>query len=242
MTEVIEDNRHYYCFDRLATLRSRLLQNHTTIEILDLGAGSRKKKGNKRLVSEIAKHSVSPKWQCHFLFRLSNFLKSETILEMGSSLGLSSMYLHFGNLAAEMISLEGSPEIAKLAKENYLLLDADIKLMEGHFKDSLPIALQKLKTIGLAFIDGHHLKEPTIDYFEQILPYCTEDSVLVFDDIYWSDEMAEAWELIKKHPKVKLSIDLFWCGIIFFKNDFKEKQDFTLIPFAYKPWQIGLFK
>jgi predicted O-methyltransferase YrrM len=176
------------------------------------------------------------------LFRLVDFFKPETVLEMGSSLGISSMYLHFGNQKAKMISLEGSPEIAKLARENFKLLGADIELLEGNFSETLQTALEKLKKIDLAFIDGHHAELPTLSYFEQILPYCNEDSVLIFDDIYWSDEMAAAWEKIKLNSAVTLSVDLFYFGIVFFKKDFKEKQHFTLIPYPYKFWQIGLFK
>lgn len=242
LVNVIEDKRYYYAFDYLKTLRARLLQKNETIEVLDLGAGSRKNSGNKRKITEITKTSVSPEWQCQLLFRLVDYLKPGTILEMGSSLGISSMYLHFGNQKAKMISLEGSPEIAKLAKENFKLLSANIELIEGNFVETLDKALKKLKKINLAFIDGHHSELPTLTYFEQILAYCDDNSVLIFDDIYWSDEMASAWEKIKMNSAVTLSVDLFYCGIIFFNKDFKEKQHFTLIPYPYKFWQIGLFK
>jgi predicted O-methyltransferase YrrM len=161
---------------------------------------------------------------------------------MGSSLGISSMYLHFGHSKAKMISLEGSPEIAKLAKEHFQLLDANIDLIEGNFSETLQLALEKLGKIDLAFIDGHHAELPTLHYFDKILPYCSEDSILIFDDIYWSDEMAAAWEKIKSNPAVTMSIDLFYFGIVSFKKEFKEKQHFTLIPYPYKFWQIGLFK
>ena len=152
------------------------------------------------------------------------------------------MYLHFGNPKAKMISLEGSPEIAKLARENFKLLSADINIIEGNFSETLQVALDKLQKIDLAFIDGHHAELPTLKYFEQILPYCNEDSVIIFDDIYWSDEMASAWEKIKLNSAVTLSVDLFYFGIVFLKKDFKEKQHFTLISYPYKFWQIGLFK
>ena len=242
LVDVIEDDRYYYAFDQLKTLKQRLLKKIELIEVLDLGAGSRKKTGNSRTISEIAKNSVSPDWQCQFLFRLSDYFKPNTILEMGSSLGISSMYLHFGHSKAKMISLEGSPEIAKLAKEHFQLLNANIDLIEGNFTETLQLALGKLGKIDLAFIDGHHAELPTLHYFEKILPYCSEDSILIFDDIYWSDEMAAAWEKIKSNPAVTMSIDLFYFGIVSFKKEFKEKQHFTLIPYPYKFWQIGLFK
>lgn len=243
LNEVIEDTRHYYAFDHLQTLRNRLAKNNKFIKVLDLGAGSKKNSGNTRKISDILKNSVSPDWQCRFLFRLVNYLQPERILEMGSSLGLSAIALHFGNKSAQMVSLEGSPEIAQLARDNFKLLNADkIDVMVGSFDETLPIALNKLKKIDLAFIDGNHQKKPTLEYFEKILPYTHSKTVLIFDDIYWSDDMKSAWEELKKKETVKLTIDLFWCGLLFFNEDFKEKQDFTLISHRFKPWQSGFFR
>ena len=240
---VIEDQRHYYAFDDFKVLRSQLSKNTNSIEILDFGAGSRKFNQSKRRIVDILNSSVSTEHQCQFLFRLSNYFRPKTILELGSSLGLSSIALALGNKCSNLITLEGSPEIAKIARENFKLLNANnIELLEGPFSQNLETALQKLGTVDLAFIDGHHKKIPTIAYFEKILPFTHSESILIFDDIYWSEEMQEAWHTIKNHPSVSLSIDLFWCGIVFFKADIKEKQAYTLIPYKYKPWQIGLFK
>jgi predicted O-methyltransferase YrrM len=243
LNEVIEDSRHYYAFDHLQTLRNRLAKNNKLIEVLDLGAGSKKNPGSKRKVSDILKSAVSPDWQCRFLFRLVNHLQPDCVLEMGSSLGLSTMALHFGNKSAQMVSLEGSPEIAQIAKENFKLLNADkIEVIVGSFDETLPLALKNLKKIDLAFIDGNHQKKPTIEYFEKILPFTHPKTVLIFDDIYWSDEMKSAWEELKNHHAVTMTIDLFWCGILFFNTDFKEKQHFRLIPHRFKPWQSGFFR
>lgn len=241
--EVIEDDRQYYIYDVLQQLRGRLSNSAEEIEVLDLGAGARKGGSNRRKVADIVKHSVSPDWQCQFLFRLVNYLQPQHRLEIGSSLGLSTLYQYFAHPSAPLVTLEGSPEIARMAKENFKMLDAPcIELMDGDFEKTLPIALQKLGKLDFAFIDGNHRKEPTLQYFEQCLPYLHKTSVLVFDDIYWSDEMAEAWTALKAQPAVTLSIDLFWCGLLFFREEQKEKQHFTLIPQKYKPWQLGLFR
>jgi predicted O-methyltransferase YrrM len=85
-----------------------------------------------------------------------------------------------------------------------------------------------MSRIDLAFIDGNHRKEPTLRYFETILPKTHEGSCIVFDDIHWSSEMEEAWELIRKDERVKLSIDLFFIGIVFFRTEFREKQHFSI--------------
>jgi len=240
---IVEDRRHYYAFDDFNVLRKQLSNNHQEIDILDFGAGSRKFKSNKRKISDILKSSVSTKSQCEFLFRLSNYNQASNILELGTSLGLSTLALALGNKKSKVLSLEGSPEIARIAKENFKLFKAtNIEVLEGPFSETLENAMTNLRKIDLAFIDGHHKKIPTIEYFEKILPFTHSDSILIFDDINWSAEMQEAWHTIKNHPSVSLSIDLFWCGIVFFKEDIIEKQAYTLIPYKYKPWQIGLFK
>jgi len=241
--EVIEDDRQYYVYDALQQLRGRLSKDNSAIEVLDLGAGSRKGNNSSRRVSEIVKHSVSPDWQCQFLFRLVNYLQPEHRLELGTSLGLSTLYQYFASPSTPLLTLEGSPEITRIAKENFRLMGANnIQLLEGNFDLTLPDALEKLGKLDFAFIDGNHRRAPTLKYFEQCLPYLHKNSALVFDDIYWSDEMAATWETLKEHPAVTLSIDLFWCGILFFREEQKEKQHFTLIPQRFKPWQLGLFK
>jgi len=244
INEVIEDNSEYYIFDSLALLRAKLAQNHQSIDILDLGAGSRKKNAStSRKISQILKNSVSPDWQCRFLFRLINYLQAENRLEIGSSLGLSTLYQYFPNTQSKLITLEGSPELAKIARANFKLMEASqIQLIEGNFDDTLTTALQELGSIDFAYIDGNHRKEPTLRYFEACLPYIHEGTVLLFDDIYWSDEMAVAWNTLKQHPSVRLSVDLFWAGLLFFRSEQKESQHFTLTSQQYKPWQLGIFK
>ncbi len=235
--EVVEDDRYYYAFDALRTLKASLLQKEEEIEVLDLGAGSRKNSSNRRKIKEIAKTSVSPDWQCQQLYYMVRHFAPKTILEVGTSLGLSSLYMKAAAPQAAFITLEGSPEIAKRARYHFKTFGAaQIELMEGHFKDTLQPALKKLGQVDFAFIDGHHQKAPSLAYFEQCLPYLHEDSVLVFDDIYWSKEMQAAWQELKQHPKVAMSIDLFWCGLLFFKTSKAEATDWKLIANRYRPW------
>jgi len=51
---------------------------------------------------------------------------------------------------------------------------------------------------------------------------------LVFDDIHWSAEMEKAWLEIKSHPSVQYTIDIFFLGFVFFRPDFKVKQNFSI--------------
>lgn len=243
LNEVIEDDRHFYVFDTLERLRENMLSDKRRIEVKDLGAGSHTTKTNLRVVQSIARSAVTPPHYTQLLFKLVHYFKPKTILEMGTSLGISTLYQASPESSARMITLEGCPQISAIAKENFNWSGVNnIELMTGDFATTLPQALHKIQRLDYAFFDGNHRKIPTLDYFNQALEYAHQDSVFVFDDIYWSDEMYEAWQTIKAHPKVTLTIDLFYMGIVFFRTENKAKQHFTLIDAWKKPWAVGFFK
>lgn len=236
LSEVLEDDRFYYSFGLLKSLRKRLEFNTTIINITDLGAGSRVHKSNQRTVNSILKTAVSPTWQCEFLFRLVNFLQPQTKLELGTSLGLSSLYQYMPNTKADLYTLEGCPNLAAFAQQQFKAYKAkNIHSIVGDFKNSLPTTLQKIERLDYAFLDGNHQKQATLDYFEACLPYCHKNTVLVFDDIHWSDGMQEAWETIQQHPKVSLTLDLFYMGLVFFRTTSQQQKHYTIINSKHKP-------
>ncbi len=243
MEDVLEDKRKYYFFDDVKPLRESMLNYSREIEVTDLGAGSRTGGGKRRKVSDIAKSAVSPAWQAELLFKIINKYKPNTILEMGTSLGITTLYQKAPNHNARLITLEGCPNIAKIAKKNFRTLGiTGLDLRVGPFSETLPGALKDLQQIDYAFIDGHHAQKPTLDYFQQILPFTHTESILIFDDIHWSDGMELAWKEIQEHPQVTLSIDLFYFGLVFFRDTFARKQHFTLTRAKNKPWKMGFFK
>lgn len=210
-------------------VRALLLQNKTIIEVADFGAGSTLLKSNRRMVSKIAASSLKPKKYAQLLFRIVQFYKPQTILELGTSFGTTSAYLAKGNPAAKVYTLEGAPAIAQIARQNFAKLQLNnISIIEGDFANTLPNLLKNIKTFDLVFIDGHHRKAPTLQYFEWLLPHAVNDSIFIFDDIHWSVEMEEAWHEIQQHPSVTLSIDLFFIGIVWLKKEFLIKQQFSI--------------
>jgi len=238
----IEDNRIYYDFGALERLRMMLSSDTTEIEVTDLGAGSKVNNNPSRSIASIAKSAVSPQWQCEFLFRLVHHLQPKNRLELGSSLGLSTLYQYIPLRDAPLYTLEGCPNIAKIAALNYKKLKAkNIQLFVGDFKETLPSVLNKIEQLDYAFIDGNHQKAPTLSYFEQCLAYSHKHTVFVFDDIHWSSEMEAAWEEIKKHPKVTLSIDFFYMGLVFLRPEQTEIQHFSIVPIKWKFWKRGFF-
>ncbi|MES2881227.1 MAG: class I SAM-dependent methyltransferase, partial [Bacteroidota bacterium] len=156
--------------------------------------------------------------------------KSNTIIELGTSLGITTSYLATANPQAKIITIEGSAAIAEEAKNNFTQLQIkNIEQHIGNFNHLLPSVIHNLSSgSDLAYIDGNHRYQPTIDYFHQLLANTHAHSILVFDDIHWSAEMEKAWEEIKQHPSVVCTVDIFFLGFVFFRNEFKVKRHFSI--------------
>lgn len=226
---VLNDKQNYQAYKPIENLRKKMLADSTVIEVQDFGAGSSVIKTNKRVVSAIAASSLKPKKYAQLLYRMVQYYKPETIIELGTSFGTTTAYLASANTASTVFTCEGSPAIASVAKQNFQSLKLNnIQLTEGDFTRTLSPLLSKLDTVNFAFIDGNHRKEPTLNYFQQLISHSTGTSILVFDDIHWSAEMEESWQIIKQHPQVTLTIDLFFIGIVFINPHFKIPQHFRI--------------
>jgi predicted O-methyltransferase YrrM len=229
ISKVLKDRQQYPAYNKIELLRKALLKDPAILEVEDYGAGSSVDKANQRSVSSIAKHAAKPPKYGQLLFRMVQYYNPHTILELGTSLGITTAYLSVANPVAELITIEGSPDIASKAKKNFQTLGLqNILVVEGNFDTELSQIVSPLSSIDLAFIDGNHRREPTENYFAQLLPKINNDSILVFDDIHWSRDMEQAWATIKDHPATRASIDLFFMGIVIFRREFIEKQHFVI--------------
>jgi len=210
-------------------LRNRLLQNNTVLKVEDFGAGSTVDTKSKRSISSIAKNAAKTKKFGQLLFRMVKHYQPATILELGTSLGVTTSYLSFAKPDARLITMEGSREIADAAKQNFKAIELkNVELFEGNFDDTLSSVVRGLSSVYFSFIDDNHQQEPTERYFKELLAKTNNDSVLVFDDIHWSSDMEAACDTIKNDSAVTCSIDLFFIGIVFFRKEFKERQHFTV--------------
>jgi len=228
LTQVFDDKRKYPEYLKVEKLKIDLLNNKKVITVTDLGAGSRMDKSNERSVRQIAKNASKSKKIGRLLFRLARYFQPNNILELGTSLGLSSLYLAYGSPSSKIITIEGCPNISKIAAINFQKAGTDqIQLETGNFDDKLPEILGHIDSLDFAFIDGNHQQEPTIQYFEQCLSQSNPDTILIFDDIHWSDGMEKAWENIISHPSVTLSVDIFHMGIVFLRKEL-TKQHFVI--------------
>lgn len=229
INDVLKDDRTFYAFEEIEELRANLLNNHTEIEIKDFGAGSLHNKSNKRKISELAKNAGRTKKYGELLFRIANYFQLNNVLELGTSLGLGTSYLAKARENSQIISIEGCPAIQEQALLNFKSIGIEnVNSYLGNFDDILDKVLKSHPSFDLIFVDGNHRKDPTLKYFHILKEYIHSNSLIVFDDIHWSQEMSAAWEEIKKDPQVKVSIDLFQFGLVFFMKEIKEKQHFTL--------------
>lgn len=232
VTKCFYDKTNYSEYKVLKEYRNSLLENHNIIEVTDFGAGSRVFKSNQRKVSAIAKNAGISKKRAKLLFRVVRYFQPDSILEIGTSLGLATSALALGNksrsLESKITTLEGCPNTMAIAKKQFQNFNfKNINAITTEFKDYLLSENLKSKTCNLIYIDGNHSKEATLNYFELLLPTINNETVWIFDDIHWSVDMEEAWKIIKNHPKVTVTIDTFQWGIVFFRYE-QEKEHFTI--------------
>ncbi len=229
ITKILNDKKDYPAYSKVEALRNKLLDDQTLLEVEDFGAGSVVSKKNQRTVSSIAKNAAKSKKYGQLLYRIIKYYQPQTILELGTSLGITTFYLSLASPDAKLISMEGAKEILSLAILNFKSLGLhNIEIVHGNFDDTLKTTVRNLSSVDFAFIDGNHRQVPTEEYFQDLLLKTNDHSILVFDDIHWSREMEAAWENIKNHASVTCSIDLFFIGIIFFRKEFKEKLEFKI--------------
>jgi len=214
--------------DETEKLRKELLSISDEITIRDFGAGAANNAESTKKVKDIVKNSAKSRKYASLLYRIFRYYNVRKALELGTSAGISSMYMASAMPHGRLITVEGSPEIAKLALENFNRIGfKNISQVVGNFDDVLKEILQKEQSFDCVFFDGNHREEATLRYFEQCLPFVHNDTVFIFDDINWSGEMKRAWQNIKEHSSVRVTIDLYFLGIVFFRKEL-SKENFVI--------------
>lgn len=227
INNILLEKAPFYSFEKIEAWRKSLYISKVPINKTDYGAGSSYKK-ELSTISEISKKSSIPSKYGKLLFKIANRYNATNILELGTSLGISTLYLSLHNSNAKVTTIEGCPNLSQFAKDSFTELGIkNITQITGKFDDVLPKTLKDNDSFDLIFFDGNHTKEATLSYFKQCLPKAKNDSIFIFDDIYWSKEMTEAWQEIYTHPSVTLSIDIFRFGIIFFRKE-SQKEHFII--------------
>ncbi|MFV8226710.1 O-methyltransferase [Christiangramia aquimixticola] len=227
VTKCFYDKSYHQQYELIKNYRNDLLSNKNKIKVTDFGAGSRVFKSDVRPVFSIAKNAGITLFRAKLLFRITNYLKIKDALELGTSLGIASSAIA-ANQHTQLTTLEGCPETANIARQQFQKYDLkSISLQVDQFENQLKDLVNTGRKFDLIYFDGNHQKKATLDYFEQLLPTAHNDSVFIFDDIHWSAGMQGAWEEIKNHPKVKVTIDTFQWGLVFFRRE-QVKEHFTI--------------
>ncbi|GAB4092358.1 O-methyltransferase [Flaviaesturariibacter terrae] len=226
---VLNNDQRYDAPAEVEHLRRQLRSDSTVLRVEDLGAGSRRGVRRKRTVAQLARTALKPCKYGQMMYRLVRHYKPRYILELGTSLGLTTAYFAKAAPGATVHTIEGSRAIYETSLRNQEALGLrNVTAHLGNFDDVLPRLLETLPAVDLAFVDGNHRYEPTLDYFRQLLPFCGNDSVLIFDDIHWSAGMERAWAEIQAHPQVRCTVDLFFLGLVFFRDEFKVPRHFVV--------------
>jgi len=222
-----DKDHQQHAFRQIESARTSLLQNHTAIKVLDLGAGSKHASGPHRKISEIAKHSLSGARYGQLYHRAVAHYRAEHVLELGTSLGINTMYLA-ACPGTHVITIEGSPEVAGLASSLFAQQHiSNVAVVNGNIDEVLPPVVDQMSRIDFAFLDANHRFAPTVRYFDHIVSKVHPGSVVVVDDIHQSTDMHRAWTEIKQHPRTKGTADLFRCGFVFFDPSLNS-QHFVL--------------
>jgi predicted O-methyltransferase YrrM len=229
-------------------IRSQYLSMEEYIDIVDFGAGDPEKilsahqikqgVNRKVSVSEVCqKASLPVKWG-RLIFKLIRKNKPENCLELGTCLGISASYQLAAlelNHKGKLTTIEGSTELLKLVRKKLSFEEhRNLVLIQGKFIDVLPELISSSENqFDFVFIDGHHEKNATLQYFDLLFPSLKPGSIIIFDDINWSAGMKEAWEILKQDERIKYTVDLYKWGICITNNkgaSKKVKRNF-IVPF-----------
>lgn len=196
---------------------------------LNAGAGSQEVKNQLYRPQELIHKLGLPDKYGKILYALVKDDEIERVIELGTSIGTSAAFMAAaGN--KPIVSIDANPEVLASTKQAFdtIMPEHQIEFVQAYFDDVLDQVIQGSLKHTLVFIDGDHNKEAVLRYFNTCLQFAEQPAVIVFDDIYWSEGMTEAWQEICIHPKVKLSIDLYRIGIVFFREESLTKEHFQL--------------
>ncbi len=228
VNKVINDKSKENIFFEIHKYRTNLLKSDSEIEVQDLGAGSKKMKESKRKIRDIVKFSATPKKNAELLYKMIKYFESHRIIELGTSLGIGTLYLSHANPHAHIHTIEADKNTFLHAQKTFNLFNCkNIHAYNDTFENALPNILLQIKEVDMVYIDGHHDGEATLKYYNMILPFCHNDTIIVLDDIRWSKDMYQAWSKIILDNNVTASLDLFFQGIVFFRKEM-QKQCFML--------------
>ncbi len=181
---------------------------------------------NQKNIRVFEKSSLSKK-RALLLMRLLVYFQPTTVLEIESLSGMGTSIMAFASKNTEVISLESCVQNSEYLASNFASLSLkNIELIAGSFEKTLRAAVEN-KKYDFVFFNTSHAKKDRIEEFYSALNSVHNDSVFIFDAIYLDKEMAGIWEKIKSHPKVKVTLDTYRWGVVFFRKE-QVKEHFII--------------
>ncbi|MFT4565128.1 MAG: putative O-methyltransferase YrrM [Saprospiraceae bacterium] len=225
--------------DIIEKRRSELLNSRKSITPVDLGAGSFSGKTKMRSIAEIARNAVSEKAKCRLLYNTAQYYKPKNILELGTSLGISSLYLSKALPKSQIYTIEGDLQILGFASSHKIPKTDNIQYINADFEQGLNKLLTDGQSMDLILIDGAHhskLQEALLPYYRSL---SHKKTVWIIDDIYWSEDMTAWWNSLIQEKQFNVAIDLFQFGILYYNDQIKEPINVKILPKKIR-WKLGL--
>ncbi len=228
--KVFKDKTEYPEYRKIERYKKAIGKSKAVIETVDFGARAENRPYKTSLVKvgKLVRQRSQPKKQARLLYRLARYFQPQSLLEFGTAAGFSTAYLKAAVPHSKMISMEGCASLGDVASNNLKHLGIkNVEISIGHFDSVLPGVLERTDRLDLVFFDGNHRQEPTLDYFNRCCDRAHENTLFIFDDIHWSRGMETAWNKIQNDPRVSLTVDIFWFGLVFFRKGI-EKQNLII--------------
>lgn len=223
-TQAIDPDRKDAAFRPIERYRQSLKRSAQRVAVVGMDGRSQATAELRQLAWNVA----IPPHLGRLLFRLCRYMQPQSIVELGTSVGISTLYMAAAAPDTPLHTIEVNADVLQVASNQFDSMGyGNVHTHSGTFAEHLPALLEQLPSVGLAFVDGHHQGEAMLRYVEAMLPHTTPSSMLVLDDIRWSDDMEAAWHKLCADSRVSLSIDLFRCGILLFRQGI-VKQHFNL--------------
>ena len=246
---VMMDKNAYYIWGEIERCREKMLRDERELEFVDYGSGKLKgengklkgENGERRRVCDIARRSLAKRKYAQMLSRLVNWLgaphslengsgtayslefRGLTIVELGTSLGVTTAYMAAMDSRNRVVTFEGCEAVANMARENWKALNINnIECRVGEI-DAEQLT-RDIEHLDVAFIDANHTYVSTCEYFDVLAGKVREKSVIVVDDIHYSEEMEKAWKAICADERVTSTIDLYQMGLVFFDKHYWKRH------------------
>ena len=203
---------------------NKMINSKQVLHFNEIGAGSSYNKEENQILSKIIRRSSINKKYGQLIYNLVKYFNPPQILELGTSVGISTAFISQAATISTFKTIEGILQKIEIAKEISTELNTNPEFILGDFDSTLDKVLDKFQHLDFIFFDGNHTQQATLNYFNKCVKKAHNDSVFVFDDIHWSKDMELAWNKIKSHEKVKISVDLFRLGLIFFKKELSNQH------------------